>query len=307
MLYSPDPSVSRNTGIVISVNAIKYRVGTFGLHVRLARLLALSGYTVLTFDPEGIGDSEGVFEYKTLTEHYFDIQTGKYNADLRCAMDFMNAEPGIERLALLGLCGGAVSVLMAGADDPRVTGMILLNLPVLVEDLAKQGREDNAGKITSVEAASTLLKGKLARLGEPAFWGRLMRMQVDLREEWSLVRRGVYVLFRKLLPIWSGKRAKDEAALVAPISPHRLFNMHFQKAYLAAASSGKRMLFLFAEHDPWTWIFKSEFQDPAMQPGHRHESLCEVKVMPGANHIFSAADSQAALTQDVLTWLGRLT
>lgn len=304
MLYHPDPDRDRRTGIVVSVNAIKYRAGTFGLHVRLARQLARCGYTVLTFDPEGIGDSEGAFDFKPLTEHYFDIQTGKYNKDLKCAIDRMHAEPTVDRIVLVGLCGGAISVLTAGAGDARVAGMVLLNIPVLVEDLSRQGRDDNAGKITSSEAATTLLKSKFARLAQREFWGRLLRLQVDFREEWSLVRRGVYVLLRKSVRSQSGMRTRSADV---PVSKHRLFNMNFQRAYFTAVANGKSLFFLFAEHDPWTWIFKSEFQDIELRPGHPNESHCEVRILKGANHIFSAADSQAELFREVATWLRQLT
>src|SRR5262245_9826865 len=164
MLYRPSASGDRRVGVLISVNAIKYRLGTFRLHVLLARKLCELGYTVFSFDPEGIGDSEGEFDYKLLSEHYFDIQTGKYNQDLADAIDFFAQTAQLDSLLLCGLCGGAISVLMEGGADKRVQGLILLNIPVLVEDLKRQGKEDTAGKITSSESASTLLKGKLHRL-----------------------------------------------------------------------------------------------------------------------------------------------
>ena len=59
MLYSPDRPVEQRVGVLISVNAVKYRIGTFRLHVLLARKFCELGFFVLTFDPEGIGDSEG--------------------------------------------------------------------------------------------------------------------------------------------------------------------------------------------------------------------------------------------------------
>ncbi len=62
MAFLPDHHcTTKRVGIVISVNAIKYRIGTFRLHALLARKLCSLGYYVLYFDPAGIGDSEGEF------------------------------------------------------------------------------------------------------------------------------------------------------------------------------------------------------------------------------------------------------
>lgn len=305
MLYQPEQAVTRRIGIIISVNAIKYRVGTFRLHVLLARRLSELGYAVLSFDPEGIGDSEGPFENKLLSEHYYDIQTGKYNNDLSDAIDFFRQAATIDSLLLCGLCGGAISVLMEAGSDPRVDGLILLNIPVLVEDLKRQGQEDNAAKITSSESATGLLKGKLQRFGERDFWRRLVRGQVDLREEGRLVRRAFAVLASKT---WQRSRAAilpraEVVALSAPVSAHRLFNMHFQRAFEQAMASRKHVLFMFAEHDPWTWIFKSEYQDLALQPGNRYEKNYTVELVKAANHIFSGRDSQKQLEERVVEWL----
>jgi len=303
MLYVPDAPLARRVGIVVSVNAIKYRAGTFRLHVLLARALCALGYHVFTFDPEGIGDSEGVFETKLLSAHYFDIQTGKYNNDLKDAIDFFVGECKIDSVLLSGLCGGAISVLMA-AVDPRVHGLILLNLPVLVEDLKLEGRVDNVAKITSTESAGTLLKSKLARVGQLSFWRKLVNRGVNMREELALVSKAVSVMARKTAQKLRPPRAIRPALDAGkPVSDHRLFNPHFQPAFMHAMNKRKRILFLFAEHDPWTWIFKSEFQDRVLTPGNVYADRCDVTVIAGANHIFSGTASQRELTQDICDWL----
>lgn len=305
MMYVPQQSVSRRVGILISVNAIKYRLGTFRLHVLLARRLCELGYSVFSFDPAGIGDSEGEFEYKLLSEHYYDIQMGKYNNDLTDAVDYFMGAGALESLLVLGLCGGAISVLMEAGTDPRIDGLILLNIPVLVEDLKRRGHEDNAAKITSSKSAGALLRSKLHRATDAGFWRRLVRMEVDLAEEGRLVRRAVAVLMRR---VW--ERSRDLVSpqtksfeLTAPVSSHRLFNMHFQRAFAQSIAARKQMLFVFAELDPWTWIFKSEFQDLVLRAGNAYESQYAVELIPAANHIFSGRDSQKQLEQCIVGWL----
>lgn len=306
MLYLPDNAPSRRVGIVISVNAVKYRAGTFRLHVMLARALAAIGYSVLSFDPEGIGDSEGEFEFKLLSEHYYDIQTGKYNHDLADAIDFFWKECALDSLLLLGLCGGAISVLMEAGDDPRVSGLILLNIPVLVEDLKRLGQVDSAAMITSRETASGLLRAKVRRLTQWGFWKKLLTLQVNFREESRLVTRAAGVLTKKVAEKFSGladQRRRAAQALSRPVSANRLYNMNFQTAFSRSMVARKRVYFLFAELDQWTWVFKSEFQDLVLTPGNQYESDCRVEVIPGANHIFSGRESQAELQSRIVTWL----
>jgi len=305
MLYLPEQSRGNGVGVVISVNAIKYRLGTFRLHVLLARKLCELGYTVFTFDPEGIGDSEGQFEYKLLSEHYYDIQTGKYNNDLADAIGFFCRECSVDSLIMFGLCGGAISVLTAAASDPRVAGLILLNIPLLVEDLNKLGQADESTMITSRESASGVLKEKMHRLVEWNFWRRFVRLEVNFKEEGRLVVRAISVLAAKS---WASLRSvlfgKDDAIdWSKPVSAHRLFNFHFQRAFATAMAKNKRILFLFSEFDQWTWIFKSEFQDIVLVPGNRFERACRIELIEGANHIFSGRESQRKLEQRIVAWL----
>lgn len=305
MLYLPERTGPSRVGIVISVNAIKYRLGTFRLHVLLARSLCALGYTVLSFDPEGIGDSEGRFDHKLLSEHYYDIQNGKYSNDLADAIDHFVSTCAIDSVLLLGLCGGAISVLMEAGADTRVDGLILLNIPVLMEDLKRQGEADNSAKITSSESATVLLQGKLRRLTEPDFWRRLATFNVDIVEEGRLVAKAFAVLGHKT---WQKARelmgaVSPTAELGKPVSAHRLFNMHFQSAFAQAMAARKRILFVFAELDPWTWIFKSEFQDLVLKPGNPYERYCTLQLIPVANHIFSGRQSQQQLEDCIVGWL----
>lgn len=303
MLYLPQTPQPKRVGIVVSVNAVKYRAGTFRLHVLLARALCALGYSVFTFDPEGIGDSEGEFDFKLLSEHYFDIQTGKYNNDVADAIDYFVGAASLDVVLLCGLCGGAISVLMAAAD-PRVEGLILLNVPVLVEDLKRQGREDSAAKITSTESASVMLKNKFRRLIEPNFWRRVVTLRVNLKEEGRLVAKSVSVLAGKTLQ--RGRRLlRGEKPLPpeAPVSSHRLFNTHFQRSFKQAVGAHQRVYFLFAELDPWTLIFKSEFQEVALRPGSSYEGHYDFEVIGAANHIFSARESQQLLLMHIVSWL----
>jgi hypothetical protein len=181
---------------------------------------------------------------------------------------------------------------------------MLLNIPVLVEDLARLGLADNAAKITSSQSATALLQQKLRRLTEPNFWARLFSMRVEVKEEFRLVTRSFAVLVDKGWKRLKGLIA-SEAVLDAsrPVSSNRLFNIHCQTSFLRLMARNKKILFLFAEHDPWTWIFASEFQEPLLAPSKQFEKNHALHVLNGANHIFSSRTSQTELEQRIVEWL----
>jgi hypothetical protein len=60
---------------------------------------------------------------------------------------------------------------------------------------------------------------------------------------------------------------------------------------------------VFAELDPWTWIFKSEFQEAVLPEGSSLLKFCDVSLIAAANHIFSGPESQRQLESCVVNWL----
>lgn len=307
ILHEPDGSTrpAHRTGILIPVSAIKPRGGSFRLHTLLARQLARDGYFVLCFDPAGVGDSEGEFEHKLLMSHYLDIQNGRYDQDLSDASQFFRAECSLAHLLQLGLCGGAISALINAGHAGDVDGLILLGLPVFREDVQRFGRGvDNAAKITSPEKALDVLGPKLRKLLSADFWWRLVTLRVDLAEEARLVARSAGILARNALrPRRSAADAGRLTSRSTPLSNHPRYNPLFQGALTRFLERRGQALLVFGALDHATSIFRSEFLDPAGDRLEPYASQFTVKVIEGANHIFSAGDSQAALFSQVSAWL----
>jgi exosortase A-associated hydrolase 1 len=104
-------------GIVIVVGGPQYRAGSHRQFALLARELAADGVPVMRFDYRGMGDSEG-------DSRDFD----NIGDDIRCAIDhFMQAVPGMREVAIWGLCDAASAALFYACQDPRVTGLALVN------------------------------------------------------------------------------------------------------------------------------------------------------------------------------------
>lgn len=116
----PAGSIEGDLPAIILLNAgITHRSGPFRLHVEVARRIGSLGYSSVRVDLAGIGDSanrgDDVPEREgTLT-------------DARFVMDFLEAQAGIKRFVLFGLCSGADDSHQIAMRDSRVCGIIALD------------------------------------------------------------------------------------------------------------------------------------------------------------------------------------
>src|SRR5262245_21178573 len=111
------PETPRRRGVLIAVGGPQYRVGSHLQFVLLANDLALQGHAVMRFDYRGMGDSTG--EPRSFEN---------VGEDLRAAVDhFLSEVPEVAEVAIWGLCDAASATLFYAHQDPRVTGIVLLN------------------------------------------------------------------------------------------------------------------------------------------------------------------------------------
>jgi exosortase A-associated hydrolase 1 len=111
------PEKPRSRGVLIVVGGPQYRVGSHRQFVLLANDLAAQGYAVMRFDYSGMGDSTG--EPRTFEN---------VGEDLRAAVDlFLSRVPEVAEVVIWGLCDAASATLFYCHQDPRVTGIVLLN------------------------------------------------------------------------------------------------------------------------------------------------------------------------------------
>ena len=122
ILTTPDDDVRvENAPIALILNAgIVHRVGPFRIHVDIARQLAAAGFSTLRLDLSGLGDSAP--------------RTGKIDEienravlDVGDAMNFLQAETGVDRFTLLGLCSGAYNAHRVAVQDDRIVAAAFLD------------------------------------------------------------------------------------------------------------------------------------------------------------------------------------
>jgi hypothetical protein len=98
---------------------VTHRVGPRRLNVKLARQLALLGIPSLRLDLSGIGDSAATHSRSSFREQSIH--------DLQSAMDLVEANTGIRRFVVLGICSGAANGYWVALADPRVVGLLMFD------------------------------------------------------------------------------------------------------------------------------------------------------------------------------------
>ncbi len=115
----PASACQDNPTIVVLNTGVIHRVGHHRMYVTMARALASAGYPVLRFDLSGIGDS--------------DLREGALSpldaavADIREALDWLEATSAARRVVLVGLCSGADQAVAYAHTDERIVGIVLLD------------------------------------------------------------------------------------------------------------------------------------------------------------------------------------
>jgi exosortase A-associated hydrolase 1 len=179
IVSQPEQSLSR--GVVIVVGGPQYRVGSHRQFVLLARHLASCGVPVMRFDYRGMGDSEG------------DVRTFEHiESDIRHATDaFVKEVPAVKDVVIWGLCDAASAALFYAYQDPRISGLVLLNPWVRTDEgLAK----------------AYLKHYYLARMTDRELWAKILRGRFDYKNAFQ----SLWKIACKALPADAGKPAGRE-------------------------------------------------------------------------------------------------
>jgi hypothetical protein len=261
---------------------VKMRVGPGRLYLRLTEMLIELGVPVLRFDCHGLGDSEGTLPEEQLREVYGQIEIGRFVDDTIDAMNWMQEQTGISRFILSGLCGGAITGLLAGARDARVAGLLALGLtPLIVSPTADPSRYMTGGQLDSIG------RTYLQKLLRPQSWLRVLTLRTDFR----LLRRSLSVLVFGRKPAVAIPTADDNAS---PLFPPAFFSM---------LRSSRRMLLIFGGSDRLEWEFEEKFVARHREQLAQFQGGYDVHTIPQANHVLSFRPWQDEMVSVSRNWL----
>lgn len=256
------PDAPQPLGVVVIVGGPQYRAGSHRQFVLLARALAAAGYPVLRFDYRGMGDSTGALR------DFADV-----TPDVGAAIDALQAAlPGVQQVALWGLCDGASAALMycERNRDPRVRGLCLLNPWVRSE-------------------------ASLARAHVKHYYGQRLRQ----KEFWVKLLSGK-VAGKALAGIWHNLRAmRGSGGRAGPAE-----SSTFQTRMAGGWRQGRQQILLVLSGDDHT---AREFLEYAGMDAEWEGLLAQPNVsrqdMPNTDHTFSSAAARVRVETLTLTWL----
>jgi hypothetical protein len=295
VLEKPDTSVTDTTVLLLSPG-IKMRVGPHRLYNKLSRKLVELGVNVFRFDFYGLGDSEGDIDESVLVNVYNSIQDGRFVNDTVDAMDWLEQNHAQKQFILGGLCGGAITGLLAGCDDDRVSGLLALGLINVFE-----GGEDNFSKFVTEGQLDSLKEGYIKKLTDWESWKRLLSFKSDFRLIYKILAKPLRMAINSLKS--SSSNVSDDDLTMPKELEGTNVNPKFAPAFFKMLKSSKKMLLIFSGADRLLWEFQEKFETLYERRLKPFKSQYEVVTIPQANHILALKEWEDEMHLYVDRWM----
>jgi pimeloyl-ACP methyl ester carboxylesterase len=285
----PDPALPT---VVLLSPGVKMRVGPGRLYVPLTQMLVAQGCTVLRFDFHGLGDSEGELAEPMLADVYNHIEVGRYVGDTLSAIGWLRHSRGCDKFILGGLCGGAITALLAARREPAIVGLLSLGMTVTLASNAAM-----PGKYMTSSGLDRRRRQYFAKLLSPTAWVRLLTFRSDYSVIWHSMKR-MFV------------RGKPAAAAAAPsvkvdVEQRGNANPLFPPAFFDFLGRGGSALMIFSEKDRLHNEYKEKFELPFEERLAPVASKIEKHVIADANHVMSLGEWQREMVEKSRAWLTR--
>lgn len=275
--------------VVLLSPGVKMRVGPGRLYVPLTELMNSLGYTVLRFDFHGLGDSEGELNETMLADVYNHIEVGRYVGDTLSAMRWLREQHGCKRFMLGGLCGGAITALLAAERDKSVDSLLSLGMTVTLASNAA-----TPAKYLTRAQLDSRRQGYYRRLLQPKSWLRLLTFQSEYGVIWRSMKR---VFIKEPPP------AAPVANTTAAIEQRGNANPLFPPAYFAFLQRGGKALMIFSEKDRLQSEYEEKFVAFHQQQLADYQRQIDQHVIPGANHVLSFHEWRDEMLGKARAWL----
>jgi pimeloyl-ACP methyl ester carboxylesterase len=289
-LHLPADGAAQKPCVVLLSPGVKMRVGPGRLYVPLTEALTGLGHPVLRFDFFGLGDSEGELSETMLADIYNHIEVGRYVDDTLAALGWLRTQ-GHRQFLLGGLCGGAITALLAARRDAAVIGLISLGMTVtLASNAATPGKYLTAKQL---DGKRSMYFRNLLKLS--SLW-RFVTFRSDYATIWHSMKRLIVK-----------PAAKPVAAAVAELPPEQRGNANplFPPAYLEFLKRGGKALMVFSEKDRLWSEYEEKFELPFAEALKPLAGNIEKHVIPNANHVMALSEWQREMVQTTRAWLTR--
>lgn len=294
ILHEPAAEIRKTVAVVLLSPGVKMRVAPHGMYKKMAEHYCNLGFPVLRFDFYGLGDAEGEIEMKQLSNIYNTIQLGRYVDDTLVALDWVERNLNINRCVVGGLCGGAITGMLASQQDARAHALLALGIPVALDV-----GEENWHKYLSQGQLNDLGKGYIKNIFKFKSWLRLLTFQSDFR-----------VLFKSLKQMLIKKKKAEkpkppvQAQEVQAKEPDNT-NPKFAPAFMNMLEHGRAMCHIFSGGDRLAWEFDEKFAQLYADQLERYTGLYEIHLIDKANHVLAHPDWFKEMLDISTDWLNR--
>ncbi len=293
ILHEPDTGMRKSTAIVLLSPGVKMRVAPHGMYTKMARQYTAMGYPVLRFDFYGLGDAEGEIDMDKLSSVYNSIQLGRYVDDTIDSLDWLQKNYGISDFVVGGLCGGAITGMMAAENDFRIKGLLALGIPVTLDV-----GEENRHKHLSKGQLSQLRSGYIRNLFKWQSWVRLLTFKSDFR-----------VLFKSIGQLFKRKKTSIHKTMSSETGDKKHqddnINPRFAPAFLNMLETSRPMLHIFSGTDRLAWEFEEKFCENHREQLDKYSDMLEIHTIDKANHILAHPDWFNQMLKITKHWLAR--
>jgi pimeloyl-ACP methyl ester carboxylesterase len=263
MLCQPE-GPARDIAVIIGNTGRDPHYGYARFGVSFARHLAASGIASLRIDFSGLGDSVGVAGKEHVLSAMFESDR---TPDISAAIDVLQAR-GYGQVALQGLCAGAYHALHGGIADPRVSALLLVNLPVF---------QWHVGDTVDFVYRKTMTPIRyMSKASDKDAWQRLLRGELDIA---SIARAQRDRTMTRIRERWL--RLAEQRGWAGPRS--------FARQTMASlAARGVKTFLLFSPDDNGLDMIEQEFGKSGA--GIRHYTGATLRVEPGLDHILNGRE-----------------
>lgn len=286
--------------LILSHSGLVHKAGSHRGQHNLAQYFASRGYPVFRFDPVGFGDSDGVTSEHINQDLFASIESGRFVSSYTGAFDYLAGRFKDHRWIVSGVCGGAISSLLGGAENRHpIAGYALISCPVVLD-----GSHFDYSRREPPQMAVKMLRMYASKAFRPKAIWRFLTFQSDYKLIWKMVRtmvlRTVDKLFRRKKPNVDVAKEAVAAPAKAVEKPRVALSARFVKATREAMQQSK-MLFIYGNNDGFLWEFTDLYAAAHLSAAKRDEVL---RVVEHSNHMFQWTEWQQqafAIIQDWLT------
>jgi alpha-beta hydrolase superfamily lysophospholipase len=281
IVTEPRPEDAKHKAVILLNDGATHRVGSNRMSVITARRWARMGYVVLRMDLAGLGDSEP--RSGQPANEVFPLYA---TDDVRTAVEFLKKTYTVSEITLGGLCSGASHALRAAAADLPIDRVFMVNPLHFFWD--EQATQSDIEIATTVHDAQRYMRQGLS-IGALE---KLATGHANIPHILRIVGQRLLFGFRALGTRHGGELnghgMTHENELLKRIKAFDL-----GKELERAVGRGVRLVFVFSRGEPGLDLLH-------MLAGKKLARLgagCRIRVIDGADHIFSQRGPRTALQE----------